>query len=249
MAKKPIISLVLVFCFSSLIFPAISFDNVDDFIEVADDNLLDITGDITISAWIRRNGTNQDDPIIAKSNRSDSWDYELFFRVGNDLLTFYSDATDDQVATGSITDNNWHHVGFTRLGSGITFYIDGVAAGTTTAGTAFTTSTDPLFIGTDETASGFFLNGDLSEVCLWSAAASAAEMAKLATSQQKRLPFQILTPSDRVVYFPMDEVAQGITGDAVVFRDLFNGLTGTGNDGANDTGLTGEGEILSYPGN
>jgi hypothetical protein len=56
---------------------AYSFDGVDDFIEVANNQLLTITGDLTMAAWVNSNGSNGSNyqTIICKGASYWTWEY------------------------------------------------------------------------------------------------------------------------------------------------------------------------------
>ncbi|MBI5457877.1 hypothetical protein HY971_04105 [Candidatus Kaiserbacteria bacterium] len=103
---------------------AFSFDGASTYVEAAHASSLDITADITLSAWIKRVQTSDVfDGILAKTNGSSLWDYDLYIcGTGStcataNAVTFESDTTGKLQSTGTITDTNWHHVVFTRSGS------------------------------------------------------------------------------------------------------------------------------------
>lgn len=80
-------------------------------------------------------------------------------------------------------------------------------------------------------------------------ALSASEISLLYNSRMRRMPCQTQSAGlDK--YLPLDDVPDGTSADGDSFRaECGSSLTaGTGNDGANNTGLTSEAEkILSYP--
>jgi hypothetical protein len=132
-----------------------SFDGSNDYLNVAANSKLNITGDITLSAWIKRSNTTQKGLIMAKTDGSSNWDYEFGVDDGagnNDKLYVWADPPGPNTAvysTGTISDTNWHHVAFTRSGSTATFYIDGVASGSSTMSGNFNTNSLALRIGGD----------------------------------------------------------------------------------------------------
>ncbi|MCH7964047.1 MAG: DUF2341 domain-containing protein [Bacteroidetes bacterium] len=131
--------------------PGQQFDNNNDYILVANSPELGITGDITISAWIKRDASDNTETILTKSNGA-RWDYDLYIGnlINNDELVFWADdATPESVgSTDTITDTSWHHVAATRNGTTVTFYIDGAAtSGGGSMSGAFNNNDDPVRIG------------------------------------------------------------------------------------------------------
>lgn len=154
----------------------LDFDGSGDYIEAANDSTLDITGDITISAWIKRDLTDDYSPFVAKTDSSTTWDYDFYIVNGSNNLRFYSDATTPTTITssGSITDTAWHHIAVTRSGSTVTFYIDGILDSTGTMSGSFNNNPDPVWIGSD----GFDdFDGKMDDVKIYNYARTVAQIA------------------------------------------------------------------------
>jgi hypothetical protein len=168
----------------------LNFDGSDDYVEVASNSAFGITGDITITAWIKRNTNNDYGGILSKGNGTDRWDYEFYICGdgqcgGNNFIGFYNDVPSGNVqSTGQITDTNWHHVVVTRSGSTVTFYIDGVSSGGGTKTGSFNNNSDPIRIGTDGPGwnSVAEFNGSIDEVRLYNRSLSATEIKNLFNS-------------------------------------------------------------------
>lgn len=77
-------------------------------------------------------------------------------------------------STGTLTLDTWSHVAVVRSGTGVTFYINGVAAGTGTT-TAPIVATVSFKIGEASTS----INGMVSDVRAYSAALSAGEVTNI----------------------------------------------------------------------
>jgi hypothetical protein len=155
------------------------FDNTDDYALVGNSTSLGITGNITISAWIKRSGTNNTDTVLSKSNTS-RWDYDLFIGISaaQDKIVFWSDSAPGShwvASNGTITDTNWHYVVAARSGSTVSFYIDGSVSGTPTLSNAFNNHTDPVYIGNGGNVDPW--GGYLDEVRLSNSARSAGWIA------------------------------------------------------------------------
>lgn len=165
----------------ALVFDGAPPSNEDgQFMSVNDNASLDITSDITLAAWIRRDAPGTEDGIITKNDNL-TWAYELYVNSSNQLAFGVNGSTVGN-SSGTVSDTDWHHVAATRSGTTITFYIDGVASGTATNGTAFTLNTAPVYVGTISVESpcgtGCF-DGRLDDTRIYNRALSAAEITQL----------------------------------------------------------------------
>ncbi|HYE04334.1 MAG TPA: LamG domain-containing protein [Planctomycetota bacterium] len=140
-----------------------------------------ITGDITIAAWVKRDGTARNDYILTR-NTGPVWDY-LFYIDNTDHLQFWADSIGGHGSAGTIADTAWHHVAVTRIGALGTFYIDGVAdAQTFSNANAFADSAGMLMhIGSED--GNQYYKGLMDEVRLYARGLSAAEIANLAAGR------------------------------------------------------------------
>lgn len=137
----------------------------NDYISIADDATLDITGNITISAWINVTNFGDTPDLITKGDYSDS--YSTWIRNGGTLRFATNNAS--LTSTGSISSGTTAYVTFTKTNSGRTIYINGSASGNDNSTTAFATNNDPLFIS----SSDYGLNGFVDEVRISNVARSA----------------------------------------------------------------------------
>ncbi len=133
----------------------VSFDGVDDYLEVAGTAAL---GDLssngkTVSAWFRTAATEAgtDDHIVMKTTDTGSHDWGLFVDANNGFKLGWTtnDGTSHDVVSdnGGYNDNKWHHAVGVFDGSKNIIYVDGVLqSGATAAGTK-SGDTCSLFIG------------------------------------------------------------------------------------------------------
>lgn len=137
------------------------------------------------------------------------------------------------------------------LGTTPHIYINGVEPSyrLQQAGTVAETSeaTNNFSIGAREDGSQTF-DGIIRELAVWTEPISAAEAVLIHNSQTRYLPLQI-QPSALNAYWVLADQPDGSSGDGKVFLDMTpNANTCTGNDGANNTGLTAKAEgVLTYP--
>lgn len=162
---------------------------MDDKVAVPNHVDLEITGDLTIAAWIKKDRTNDGrrwDAILAKS--PGTWDYELLTSQDkSDEPAFFSKAGVPNEVYGSspIPANSWHHVALTRSGNTVTFYLDGTAMSTVSMSGAFPTSGGGLQIGFDGSANNG-MDGSIDEVQLYNRGLSAEEiLAVMGTGNHK----------------------------------------------------------------
>jgi hypothetical protein len=160
---------------------ALSFDGINDYVEVADSSSLDITGVITIEAWIYPTAVSDYRCIVAK-RLGNFANYVL--RLNGGKVEFYYSGPS---ASGTVTDWNvwatsstvvstgsWYHVAvaFTFAGGPIAVYVDGASqSGSWIAGD----SSDPatpndylLRIGMAHPGYPQYFKGLIDEVRIWS---------------------------------------------------------------------------------
>jgi uncharacterized protein (DUF362 family) len=159
---------------------ALDFDGVDDYVEVADNGSVPLSGPVTVEAWIKPSG----DPI----QYSEIVDRELgggggySFLLNNDRLLhlWVGDGTDwtNTVGTTALQDDIWYYVVGVADGSTIRVYVNGVQEGTPTAQGA-PTNTNPvtLRIGRGCGALLRWFNGIIDEVRISNRALTPEEIA------------------------------------------------------------------------
>ena len=176
---------------------AFSFPGDQDHMRVPSATGLEVTGDVTLDAWVKLDDTNfevgGDRAIFFKS---DADDQELTYALwieGSDVtadaapITF---AAGDRSVPGSHAYSDplawkadtWYHVAGVRSGRDIHFYRDGVPVGTDTLGQDGIATPDAwLALGAAPVGDTVFnpLKGALDEAGIWNRALSADEIATL----------------------------------------------------------------------
>lgn len=157
---------------------ALNFDAVNDHILVPNSTSLNITGPITMSAWIKPNsfGQNNFGRIVHKDGVNG-----YIFSLNNSSITngllFYSGGVNASTSN-VITLNRWQHVASVFNGSTVTLYVNGVAV-STQAQPAPTASTASLGIGIRPADSLRGFDGIIDEVRIYNRALSDSEMKQL----------------------------------------------------------------------
>jgi len=162
---------------------ALNFDGVDDYVDCGNDPSLNLTSNLTISAWInpRSFGQNGYGRIVDKGSSSTGFSFFLN-EADNNLGYVIYGGTVVRSDAGVIALNQQQCVAvvYNGLSSTITFYIDGQEAGSSNYQTnPIDSSNDPLFIG----IRGYDLNRDfdglIDEVRIYNRALSADEIQEL----------------------------------------------------------------------
>lgn len=154
---------------------ALNFDGTNDHVTIADANVLDLTTNYTIEAWIRPTSFTNGAGIISKSHTNGSLGYYLGLSTTSPFTGLTFDGL--QTANGVLEAGKWYHIAAVKEGSVRTLYINGVA--TSLTGTAITTTanTESLRIGVHSfQASPKYFTGAIDEVRLWNNARSASEI-------------------------------------------------------------------------
>lgn len=246
--------LLLFMLIPSLCFGNVIFDGIDDRIVSGDSDFEGMTK-LSFSILVKRNGNSvsgNNGRILHKNGT-----FTIFWFDSDSGLG----ANDNDIAFGL------YHLGFTAIqttaktttdyiniigvwDSGVTWklYIDNIEVATGSKGGTGGTSVDPLILGLDEDLSTAGFNGDINEVYVWTGYILTEADRVTLNSKGKRIGLQI-SPANLKLYLPIDDIADGVSADGATFKDLSgNGNDGTGDDGANNTGLIGAAEtLLTYP--
>ena len=245
-------------------FSGVYFDGIDDYLYIPDTASLDITGNITMTAWIKLDRTTHDKNtgIICKylgSSNQRSYLLGIDWQTDNNnprLSSAFSDnglyQANNTVSSVTIMDQQWHHVAAVfSPGQSSILYIDGIENNRFDSGLSGSiyNGSAQLWVGKQYSLSdGTTFSGIINESAVWATALSSNEIYQLSHSRLKRLPLQIQTDYLRG-YWPMDDHPSDTSGDTLLFSDYSsnrNMLTGT--DGTDNTGLTMEAEeVLTYP--
>jgi hypothetical protein len=159
---------------------ALGFDGTTQYVTVPGDSSLDLTGDLTLSAWVKLDNLTGYRAVISK----DADAYELNIVDGKIRLEtkLASGASMRAMTTNAvISTGTWYYVTGVRNGSTIKLYCNGVLqssgwVGTDTGSTgALATNTNPLEIGRRSTG-GLYFDGTIDEAEVYDRALSADEI-------------------------------------------------------------------------
>ena len=164
-------------------FSVVDFDGSNDTIEVADDNSLDFTTALTVSAWVRKTGTGYSWIVHKKDGSGECFKLDIsasFDSNGAIRARVYGSGSNKNLisATANYNDSQWHHIVFTYEGGiAMTIYVDGsrTAYSTSSIPSSMNTSSDSLFIGSSG-GINYYFEGSMSSVATYNTVKSAEEI-------------------------------------------------------------------------
>ena len=144
---------------------------------------LDITGDLTIEAWVKFEtaGTNQL-PIISKWNADNNRSYYFDYYNNTLRLGLSDDGTSviNQTVSWTPSIGVWYHlaVSYDLSAGSSKFYVDGSQQGSTQTGgkTSIFNSNADFIIGRAATTSGQYFDGKIDDVRIWNDIRTATEI-------------------------------------------------------------------------
>ena len=172
---------------------ALSFDGVDDFVELGTGPSLGGKTDFTISAWVKTKGTGTSDGMIIQQRDSGGFNGQYMLRSRADgFLQFvvYGDMgfQFNFNSAQKINAGQWHHVVAGRKGTEGFIYVD---AGTPTTDTSDIVrnldSSISVAIGADIRDQGSYFEGLIDDVRIYTRALSASEIDRLNSSMRMRM--------------------------------------------------------------
>ena len=156
------------------------FDGVDDYVSVADAAALDITGSLTLEAWVKTDGafTRTWQHIAGKGDSA-----YVLQRNGDTrgaAFTVQSAGTwYGARGTTPIDDGQWHHlVGiYDQAAQTVTLYVDGTEDGRVAGPASLGTNDYAFGIGENTQATGRYWKGSIDDVALYPHALPGAHVA------------------------------------------------------------------------
>ena len=227
------------------------FDGSNDFIDLGTEPF--VTGEFSISMWIRRSSTSVGDAtqvLIGKDNISAARVFNIFFKNITGQISFWVSSTGTYSSTyrvdtsTSINDTNWHNIVFLNKGDGQLneIYIDGTEASYTAQGegrsTLFNTTAIKTSIGADAlTGTTFNFNGQISNVVIW----NSDQSSEISNIYNSGIPATSYTNTP-TAWYKLDQSANwDVSGSG--YWDIPD-ASGNGNDGIS-LGMTSANLVLS----
>jgi len=151
---------------------ALSFDGVNDYVDLGNNAAFDITEQITLSAWVNTNdtGNGQHNPYVGKGDQT----YAIKHASSNTIEFFIFDAGwyTANVRVDNSFNGEWHHVLGTYDGSELKTYVDGVLGATVAHQGTIEVQTHNLTIAMNSQETDRFYDGVIDEVKIYNRALS-----------------------------------------------------------------------------
>ncbi len=158
------------------------FDGVDDYVEVEDSDGLSLTGDMTITAWIRPSDFVGSNIIVAKTAQGAANPYEFSTVVDTGALRFSvgDGGSSQEIETKTGLDAGvWQHVVAVRSGSTGRLYVNGSQVGSGSLSVSAVDDGGTLRIGSRDDG-GSYMKGDLDDVRIYNRVLSVVEIEAIA---------------------------------------------------------------------
>ena len=163
---------------------ALSFDGSTGYVDLDDPPQLQLTGSMTLSAWVNASANPPDDgQIIAKSNDASGWQLKTSPDTGPQTFGIaISNGAGGRVQRYSSTTralNTWYHVAgvYDAAAQTLDIYVNGVLANGTLQGTVPTSQSSPAVnVNVGRRAGGFYFNGLIDEPRIYGRALTQAEI-------------------------------------------------------------------------
>jgi len=171
---------------------AYSFDGSNDNIAISGQGLKDISGNFSVSLWIKRNGAQANGGYATFISRG-TWSNAGFWGIRYENPTssykisfdiYSSSGTNSITSSNAFDDDNWHFITSTYKHSNREFkiYVDGSLEGTATLGAnTFTSYNVNTNIGRRNNADRPF-KGYIDEVGIWTSVLTSDEVESLYNS-------------------------------------------------------------------
>ena len=191
------------------------FDGVDDYVDCGTDASLNITGDITVEAWIYSTRTNQHywRRIVEKD-----WATSYFLGSGDgsstNAISFGMDANGDganilQTGDNVISPNQWYHIAGTWDGSTLSIYVNGILEASMPWSNTVDGSTNSTLIGRYYGSGAYYFAGYIDDVRIWDVARTQDEIR---TDMHRELQFPTLE-ANLVAYYKFNQTTGTILPD------------------------------------
>ena len=155
----------------------LNFTKLSDYVEVNDSPILDLTDQLTITAWIKPHDYPDHTPKIVGKGYANTYSYWLGFSGGSVILTLENSAGYCEAYHPFVLDE-WAYVAATWDGTTMHIYINGKDEGSTVinyTGT-LTPNEHPLIIGSRDNGYNDYFNGTIDEVKIYNTTLSGAEI-------------------------------------------------------------------------
>ncbi|MEC3908126.1 LamG-like jellyroll fold domain-containing protein [Tamlana sp. 2201CG12-4] len=182
---------------------SIRLNGTTDYIAIAHDPSLSLTGNFTLEAWIKPNAISGEKTILIKGNNGQCGNYGLFIKDGN--LAYVSGGEcgwNGRGANSNLQTGIWQHVAVVGASNNLKLYIDGILKDEIPLSTMLgPENTDELWIGRSIfSTTNFFFNGFIDDVRIWNTARTQSDIQSTMNTGLSGLELHLLA------YYKLDDI-------------------------------------------
>jgi hypothetical protein len=157
---------------------ALKLDGDGDYVEVSDESDFDLTGQITVAAWIKTRAFDKGrQAIVAKGGSA--WRLHRNLKTDNIRFNITYGYEPSAVGKVNVNDGQWHHIVGAYDGAQLCLYVDGELDSSKKTSKSIMTNNEPVCIGENSEQTGRYWNGLIDDVRIYNYALSRDEIAAL----------------------------------------------------------------------
>lgn len=175
---------------------AVSLDNLSGKVTVPHATAFNLTGDLTLEAWVKPSTTTSYKMIVTKSTANGATNNPFEWRLNpSNVPQFlqFAGTLQNVNATNPVPTNDWSLLTVVKKGTTVTHYLNGVANGTGTISGTVAQNAKPVLIGAREDSSNFY-KGLIDEV---SVTPSALEPARIVNRYRGAGEYRAIVVADQ----------------------------------------------------
>jgi hypothetical protein len=163
---------------------AFAFNGTSNYIDVSDNNTLDLVSTFTISGWYNTTATSANLYTLVGKSRDNSGGtgYVLAYGIPSSTLSLNWGPNIVLNIPSTIYSSGWHFMVGTSDGSNIKIYMDSVMIQSMSTSPSLINSTSSLNIGRENSILGRYFLGKLDDIGIWNRALTQTEITKLYSS-------------------------------------------------------------------
>lgn len=186
---------------------SLDFDGINDYVTITDDNILDLTNNFTIEAWIKPSGFATMAGIVSKYHTSGANGY--YIRLNS--VSPYTGLSVDGLSTanGILEADKLYHIATVNDNGSRHLYVNGREIPLTGTPGTINSNSDPLRIGVDYLTNSRYFNGKIDEVRLWNTARSLQDIREKMNSPLDG------TETGLVSYWQLNEGSGAVANDII----------------------------------
>lgn len=161
---------------------SIDFNGTSDYVNSG--NNVNLNGNFTVSAWIKRDATNG--TILSKKNATTGYDF-FINAAGNAQMTWTNGAATQSItSTIVIPASKWHNLAVTYDGTTARMYIDGVLNNSVNVLAPQNNAFEFLVAASNSASVTRYFNGTIDEVRIWNTSLSVNQLRFLMNQEMDK---------------------------------------------------------------